>query len=212
MPLVSVADVKTYLGLTGSQDDALIASAASNASAIAEQETNRTFAVSSNVSRTYSTDGQTALVVHDMPLSDATRVVTYVGVEQAADTGYWLLPDRRNPEVGTTIQLRRFDAYSVRRSFDWFDANLDSRLYGFASGTPNDLVITGTVGHPTLPRDVFQAVLSLAALLYWQAKAGASGIVTTPDGEDIDVSAERPRGWQKFLDDWRLRTAVVAVG
>jgi hypothetical protein len=60
-PLISLTDLKTYLGITGTSDDSLLASCASNASAIAAADTSRVFAVSSNVTRRYSTDGQTAL-------------------------------------------------------------------------------------------------------------------------------------------------------
>lgn len=210
-PLVTVQDVKTYLGITGSQDDALIASVASNASQIAERETGRTFAVASNVTRIYSTDGQSSLVVHDMPFTDSSRVVRMDGTELAESTGYWLLPDRRNPETSTTIQLRNFYAGWNVRSFGWFDANLDSPRYWGRSGTPNDLSITGVVGHPTLPLDVFEAVRALAALLYFRAKAGATGIITTPDGDEIDVSASRPLGWTEFVEHWRIRTAVITT-
>ena len=38
-PLVTLAEVKAYLGVTGTQDDARIASAASNASIMAERDT-----------------------------------------------------------------------------------------------------------------------------------------------------------------------------
>jgi hypothetical protein len=210
-PLVTIAELKTYLGITGAQDDSLLASVASNASIIAERETGRTFAVSSNVTRIYSTDGQAALIVHDMPMSDGTRVVRMDGTDLVADSGYWLLPDRRNPDVGTTIQLRHFSAGWNRWSFNWFDGNYDSPRYQAGRGTPNDLSITGVVGHPTLPLDVFEAVRALAALLFWRAKAGASGIVTTPLGDEVDVSVSRPRGWEEFVEHWRIRTAVVAT-
>jgi hypothetical protein len=208
-PLVTIAELKTYLGITGAQDDALLASVASNASIIAAAETGRTFAVESNVTRRYSTDGQASLIVHDMPYSDGSRVVTMDGTALVADSGYWLLPDRRNPDVSTTIQLRHFEVGWNRRSYNWFDGNLDRRPY--FSGTPNDLVITGVVGHPTLPLDVFEAVRALAALLFWRAKAGASGIITTPLGDEIDVSVDRPRGWPEFVAKWRIRTAVAPV-
>jgi hypothetical protein len=209
--LVTVSELKTYLGLTGSNDDALLASVASNATAIAQDETGRIFAVESNVTRTYSTDGQASLVVHDMPREDATRVVSYAGVDQTEDTGYWLLPDRRSNEVSTIIQLRRYDVGWANRSYSWFDANLDSPRAALGDAQPNNLVITGTWGHPTRPDSVFENIRRLAALLYWQAKAGASGIVSTPTGEEIDVAASRPPGWDEFVTHWRIRTAVVLV-
>ena len=185
---------------------------ASNATAIAQDETGRIFAVESNVTRTYSTEGQSSLIVHDMPRTDTTRTVTYAGVAQTLDTGYWLLPDRRTNEVSTTIQLRRYDVGWANRSFNWFDANLDSWRAGYGDTAPNNLVITGVWGHPTRPDSVFENIRRLAALLYWQAKAGASGIVSTPSGEEIDVAASRPPGWQEFVDHWRIRTAVAAAG
>lgn len=212
MPLVSLPELKTYLGLTGTGDDLLLASVASNATAIAERETGRVFSVASNVTRRYSTDGQAALVVHDMPYSDSSRTVTLDGVSLTQDTHYWLLPDRRNPEVSTTIQLRHFEVGWNIRHFNWFDANYDSPRYQTARATPNDLVITGVAGHPshTLSGDVVENVRRLAALLYWQAKAGASGFVTAPDGTQIDLAATRPPGWDEFVTRWRIRTAVSA--
>lgn len=209
-PLVTLPELKTYLGLTGTQDDLLIASVASNATHIVEQDTSRRFAVSSNVTRRYSTDGNASLIVHDMPYSDSSRTVAYNGVALTQDTDYWLLPDRRNPETSTTIQMRHFSAESWRHHPQWFDRNYDRRpLY---AGTPNDLVITGVEGHPThsLRLDVRQKATELAALLYWQAKAGRSGFVTAPDGTEVDLSADRPDGWERFINDWRIRTAVSA--
>jgi hypothetical protein len=150
--LISLPELKTYLGITGTSDDSLLASCASNASAIAAADTSRVFAVSSNVTRRYSTDGQTALTVHDRPYNDATRVVSWLGVALVQDTNYWLLPDRRNPDVGTVIQLRPFDlGQSDYYKADplWWDKNLDRRRW--AGGVPNDLVVTGTEGHPSCP-------------------------------------------------------------
>src|SRR5690242_15031818 len=98
-PLVSLTELKTHLKITGTSDDALLASCASNASQTAERDTSRIFAVSSNVTHIYSTDGQSSLVVHDRPYADATRVVTWNGVTLTEGTGYWMLQDRRNPLV-----------------------------------------------------------------------------------------------------------------
>jgi hypothetical protein len=51
-PLPSTTDVKTYLGITGSGDDALIASLIPMGVAQAERDTGRTFSSASNTSRT----------------------------------------------------------------------------------------------------------------------------------------------------------------
>lgn len=211
-PLVSLAELKTYLGLTGTADDSIIASAASNASIMVERDTGRTFAVTSNVTRKYSTNGEALLTIHDRPVTDTTRVVTLTGVTLTETEGFWLLPDWRDNRTSTQIQLRYFDrsrADWYKADPFWFDKNLDR--YPFSQGTPNDLVITGVEGHPVLPLDVFEWVRRLAAFLYWQAKGGASGFVQSPEGQEFDLSADRPPGYERFVRDWILRTAVVGV-
>jgi hypothetical protein len=211
-PLVSLDELKTYLKITGTSDDQLLASCASNASITAERDTGRIFAVSSNVQHVYSTDDASSLTIHDRPYNDATRVVSWQGVDQVEGSGYWMLQDRRNPDVSVTIQLRYYDRTRgdwYKASPDWFDRNLDQ--LDRRGSVPNDLVITGTVGHPQLPLDVKEAVLGLAALYFWQRKSGASGVVKTPTGEQVDL-AELADTYANFVKNWRIRTAVAIVG
>jgi hypothetical protein len=212
MPLVTLTELKDYLGVTGTADDLRIDSAASNASIMAERDTGRVFAVSSNVTRRYSTDGQAAITIHDRPYTDTVRTVSLGGAALTADQGYWFLPDRRNPDVSVTIQLRPFDTSRAdwyKAYPNWFDANLDSPRW-LAGGAPNDLVITGVEGHPTLPADVKQAVLELAAFLYWSAKSGASGFVQTPQGDQVELG-DYPQSYKDMVRNWRIRTAVASV-
>jgi hypothetical protein len=211
-PLVSLDELKQYLKITGTSDDQLLASCASNASITAERDTGRIFAVSSNVQHVYSTDDAYSMTIHDRPYNDATRVVTWQGVTQTEDSDYWMLQDRRNPDVSVTIQLRYYDRSRgqwYKASPDWFDRNLDQ--LDRRGSIPNDLKITGTVGHPQLPLDVKQAVTELAALMFWQAKSGASGIVASPTGETIDL-AELSDNYARFVKNWKIRTAVQVVG
>lgn len=208
-PLISLADLKTYLGLTGTQDDALLASCASNASVVAERRTSRVFAVSSNTTMVYSTDGQASITIHDRPRTDAARTVTLDGVTLTEDSDYWLLPDRRNPDIATTIQFRYYDRTRTdwyKASPDWFDRNLDHPSN--SSITPNAVRIAGVVGHPELPLDVREAILTYAAWLYWRRKSGASGFVELPNGENLDLTNE-PSTFLAFIRDWRIRTAVA---
>jgi hypothetical protein len=209
-PLVTLTELKDFLGKTGTDDDLLIASIASNATAMAERDTGRIFAVTSNTTLRYSTDGQTSLVIHDRPYNDATRSVQVAGVTMTEGTNVWFLTDRRNPDVSCTIQLRQYDRGWYARSFAWFDANLDSPKYAGAGGAPNDLVITGTVGHPVTPGDVKQAVLELAAWLYWRAKGGVSSFAETLSGTDVDL-ALLPMAYQVMVKNWQIRTSVASV-
>ena len=207
-PLVTLDELKAYLGVTGNADDVRIASAASNASIMAERDTGRTFAVTSNTTRVYSTDGQASLVIHDRPFSDPTRVVTLDGATMTEDSSVWFLPDRRDPAATTTIQLRHYDKSNpnwYKADPMWWDKNLDSGRW--FTGTPNDLTITGVVGHPQLPLDVHQAVMELAAFLYWRERSGASGTVQTPQGDLIELG-EFPEAYRAMVRNWRIRTAV----
>jgi hypothetical protein len=207
-PLVTLDELKVHLKVTGTADDLLIASAASNASIMAERDTGRTFAVTSNTTRRYSTDGQASIVIHDRPYSDPARTVTLNGATVTEGSGVWFLPDRRNQDVTTTVQLRHYDTSRAdwyKADPQWFDKNLDHPRY--AQGSPNDLVIEGVVGHPAITPDVRQAVLELAAFLYWNAKAGASGFVQTPQGDQVELG-EYPESYRLMVKNWRIRTAV----
>lgn len=210
-PIVTLTEIKNYLGKTGTDDDVLIASIASNASAMAESDTGRYFAVSSNVTTRYSTDGQTALTIHDRPYNDSTRVVQLLGVTLVEGTNVWFLPDRADPDATHTIQLRYFwkNNWYVR-DFYWFDGNHDNPRWAAAVGSPNDLVITGTVGHPVTPPDVKMAVLELAAFLYWRAKGGASSYSQTLTGTEVDLTL-LPMAYQEMVKNWTVRTFVAAV-
>jgi hypothetical protein len=212
MPAPTLSELKTYLGLTGSGDDALLTSAINSGTAQAEHDTSRTFSYASNTTRDYSTDGQVLVQITDIPKTDATRVVTLNGVALTETQGYWLLPDRRNPDISTTIQLAAFDTNRAdwfKADPMWWDKNLDMfwRRYG---AIPLDLRITSFVGHPTWTADVYEQVRFLAAWFYWRAKSGASGVIQTPTGEEIDLGAE-PVSSPVFVHNWRIRTAVAGV-
>jgi len=210
MPLPTVSDLKTYLGITGAQDDALLAQCIIDAVGKAERDTGRVFAAASNVRTTYSTDGQAWLTVHDRPFTDPSRTVTIDGVTSTEGTNVWFLPDRRDQNITASVQLRYFDRSRpdwYKSDPYWFDKNLDSPRYG--SGTPNDLVITGIIGHPFPDDDVVGAIRLLEAWLYWNAKSGASGVVQLPTGENLDLEAEPPR-YAEFVRNWKIRTAVAS--
>ncbi len=215
MSIVSLAEVKTYLGLTGTGDDQLISTCIVAAQARIEQDTNRTFSYSSNVTRTYSTDGAPSMLIRDVPYAASSNsiTVTLTGATLTANAGYWFLPDRRNPDVSVTIQLRMYNRNQrdwYKANPNWWDANMDNPRYWYAVGTPNDLVISGPEGHPQVPGDVVSMCKVMAALLYWQAKSGASGTIATPTGDTIDLT-QNPVGYDEFVKSWRILTAVESV-
>ena len=216
MSIVSLAEQKTFMGLTGTQDDQLISNLILQAEAQIEGDTGHTFAYSSNTTSVYSTDGEATVRVRDIPAAASnTRTIRLSGALLTENVNVWLLPDRNNPEVSTLIQLRPFDRSRPdwwKAYPNWFDANMDSPRYWASLGSPNDLVITGPEGHPTpTPADVIGMCKLKTQLLYWQNKAGASGTVTTPTGDLIDLSARDPVGYPEFVRAWRIRSAVAGV-
>lgn len=209
-PLPSLSDIKTYVGLTGSQDDALLNSLRVDAIAAAGRDTGRTFSASSNTTTMYSSDGNSSLTVHDRPITDASRIVTLAGTTMTENVNVWFLPDRRDPNISTTIQLRVYDQSRgewYKSDPMWWDKNLDRRGYG--PGYPNDLIISGILGIPFPASDVCWAVKFKWASLYWQAKSSASGVVSTPGGTEIDVEGESRR-YDRFVSQWSIRTAVAS--
>lgn len=205
--LPTLADLKTYLGITGAQDDVLITQIITDAVGKAERDTGRTFAAASNTTTRYSTDGQSSLIIHDRPYTDPSRTVTLGGVTMVEGTNIWFLPDRRDQNITATIQLKYYDRQGewYKGVFDWFGKNLDNPRY--LSGSPNDLVISGIIGMPFPDDDVVGAIRLLMAWLYWNAKSGASGVVQLPTGESLDLEAE-PDRYAEFVTNWRIRTAV----
>lgn len=208
-PLPSLSDAKAYLGLTTTGDDTLLTSLLATAISQAEHDTGRTFSSGSNATTTYSTNGEPLLIIHDRPLTDASRVVTLSGTTLTEGTNVWFLPDRRDENITTTIQLRYF-GLGPYRDFNWFDGNHDNPRYRMG-GQPKDLVITGIKGQPFPSQDIVGGILNLLAVLYWKAKSGASGTVQGPTGEIVDIG-ELDILYARFVERWRIRTAVTAVG
>ena len=209
--LVSLAELKTYLGITGTSDDLLLASIASNASAQAERDTSRYFAVRSNHTERYSTNGQHSLRIYDVPYTDASRTITWLSAPLTQDTNVWLLPDETNSEVSTTIQIQHFDPTRgewYKSNPFWFDAGLD--LPNRSGSSPNDLVVTGVHGHPETPPDVKQAVTELAVWLYYRAKSGASGQVILPSGGTVELT-DYPPVYREFVRRWGVNTGVAVI-
>src|SRR5438552_5407653 len=203
-PLPSASDVKTYLGLTGTGDDALLAERVNAAIAMAEHDTGRTFSSSSNATRRYSTNNETWLVIDDRPLVDASRTVTWMGstlVENVTNPQLgqvWFLPDRRDPNITTSVQVRMFDTAGQWYKADpnWFDKNLDWRRWG--SAYPLDLAIAGIIGHPFPAQDVVSNIIVAAAYLYWRAKSGATGTAYNLQSEPVSLD-DMPPEYQAFL-------------
>lgn len=210
-PLPSVTDVKTYLGLTTTGDDAIITERLATAIGMAERDTGRTIASGSNSVTRYSSNGDSVLQIHDRPYTDGSRTVTWNGVSMVEGTNVWFLPDRRDQNITASLQIRFFNQTGEWYKTDpyWWDKNLDRR--GFGASLPNDIVVSGIIGMPFPKSDITGAILVLTAFLYWRAKSGASGTAYDITGDSFSL-AETPPEYQRFVADWRVRSAVAKVG
>jgi len=214
MSLPTRSDLKTYLGLTSTTDDALIDQLLPIGLALAERDTGRTFASGSNTTTTYSSNGDALIAIHDRPVSDPSRVVTWQGATlttTGTSANAWFLPDRRDQNISTQLQIRPFDtgrADWFKADPMWFDKNLDVRRW--PAGMPNDISITGIIGHPFPRNEVSGGILILDAYLYWRAKSGATGAAFAITGEEVSL-AQTPPEYQEFVRTWRVRTAVAGV-
>jgi len=209
--LPSRTDLKTYLGLTTTDDDSLIDQLLPIGVALAERDTGRTFSAASNTTTKYSSNGDALIAIHDRPLTDASRTVSWQGATLTEGTNAWFLPDRRDPNITTQLQLRPFDtgrADWFKADPYWFDKNLDWSRW--PSGMPNDITITGILGIPFPRSEVTGAILVLDAFLYWRAKSGASGAAFDLNGAEVSL-AQTPPEYQQFVRDWRVYLGAAGV-
>ncbi len=150
--LITLAEVKTALGVTNNSQDAKITQAIPEASTAIRNYVDRDFEtpVSASADRTYYYDGSGVLEIDD---AQTVTAVTLDGVpltpdefsaEPASNGPFsWIfLPERKwsiNPQMG-------------------FTRNLDN-LWWRATGKPQVVVVTGTWGWPTVPEDVKRAAI-----------------------------------------------------
>lgn len=220
--LTDLRSVKAYLAIPTSDtrwDDLLGGEGGGGvnlieaASAKFEQATNRKFSLSSNnTTYTFSTEGQSDLLIPDLQLSP-TPTVTLLGAALTANASFWLIPDPQDRATTTHIQLKSFgigqSAYWYKAFPNWFDANLD-RYPFFEMGSPLDLAITGTWGHLPIPDDVIFAVTILTSWFFKRKDAIPTNLIFNPDGSTSDMH-DWPTEVLDAVHNWRLRQWVTAI-
>lgn len=153
--LVTLADLKTALGITDADSDTRLQQAIENASAAIRSYVDRPFEtpVTASSTRSYAYDGSGVLEIDD---AQTVTAVVQDGITLTADeysaepflapiTWLFLPPYSRpgSPEMG-------------------FTRNLD-RLWWKTYEAPQIVQVTGTWGWPTIPKDVEQAAIYTAA-------------------------------------------------
>lgn len=170
----TVAELKSYLGISGAGDDALLAALLDRASAAIDAYTNRSFAAgyATRYFDAAAVDGD--VLTLDGDLFEATTVTTGEG---RTVTRYWLLPRNAGPPYH---QIKLKEAAEA----DWaFDTDGEIEVYG----------LWGYSAEP--PDDVVHACIRLAAYYYKQKDAQVfdvtalpeQGVISVPKGLPADV-------------------------
>ncbi len=174
MAYAPVTELRTYLGISGTADDALLASLLERATAAVEAYTRRRF-VATAATRLYDRESVEATTLHlDMPLLDVTRIAID-GVEH--DVHSCILLPRNGP---------RYDA--IMRHAGWGSV----------------IAITGRWGwSETPPADIVHATVRWAAYMYRQRDAQVFDTTALPDSGVITVPAGIPADVRVLLELYR---------
>jgi len=203
-------DIASTTGRASTTNLDLLLTAASD---FLERATGRIITASaSNTARTFSSDGRDAITIPDLRTASGVTLQSSV---LAADSTYYLLPSRQQPESGVTmytgIQLRAFGTYDYRSNPEWFDRNLDSPYWTMRrNGLPNDLVITGLWGWTTVPSQWKFTALILAGYYYKRPDSLLANVAITPEGNVLNYG-ELPPEVRDLIDLWRLTDHVVTI-
>ena len=169
----SLADLKTYLGVGTTTDDALLSQCLSRAQGFIEAQTGRVFEASADTTKTFDAaacvladeEGRQLTLSTSVTNGDGTTVASsqYV-TEPRTTTPYWALRLKANASVAWTY-----------------------------SDTPEGAIsIVGRWAYSTsAPADVAQATVALAAYFYRQRGAEATGMEQVMSGSGVVMMPPR---------------------
>lgn len=182
MAYATIAELKSYLGITEGTDDTLLSNLLDRASAAIDAYTGRSFEASYGT-RYYNSDAVDGDVLTlDGDLYSASSITN--GEDQSI-TEYWLLPRNAGPPY-FQIKLKEASDYS------WsFDTNGEIEVYG----------LWGYSNEP--PDDVVHACIRLAAYWYRQKDAQVFDVTALPEQGVITVPKGMPPDVKLLLDRYR---------
>lgn len=203
----TLADLKEYLQISDSSDDTFLTNATNRAGAYIEDFCGRRFASSS---RTYvlSGDGTNRLYLHDWPITTVTSVY-----------GSCAHYPRHFTSTGGSVQsteLVNSDYYFIA-NIGGSDEGKD-HILNVASGSPyssatgvwdlgeQNFEVVATTGYSTIPADLYQASIEVAATIYNSGKHGTLGKISlATDGGSTAFELERgiPKGTIATLKRYR---------
>lgn len=190
----TVADLKTYLGITGAADDTLLTNLLSRAQKAIEVYTGRVFKCAADTTRKFivgqDTEGDT--LYFDEDLCQVTSVSNDAdGTPRALtkDTDYVTLPRNRTPWYGFKILTST------------------SEFWDYTDDPETGVTVTGRWAYSiTPPDDIVHACIRLAGYFYRQKDAGVFDVTAIPDAGVIQIPQGIPRDVKVILDGYRKPT------
>lgn len=186
-------DVKTYAGINGSGDDALISDLIGRAQAAIDAYTGRTFETgTSDTTRKFTVgiDTEGKILYLDEDLADITSIVTNADGGADAETlttgDYITHPRNRTPYFSIEI-LSSSDE-------EWF----------YTTDRENGVTVEGKWAYSTTPpADIVHACIRLATYYYRQKDAGVFDVTAIPDAGIIQIPQGIPKDVKMILDVYK---------
>jgi len=189
MALVTTAIVKTYLGISSSNDDDLLDDCIENAQGIIEAFTHRVFDVSSATVKKFDAqadvNGRVLSFTSGLELAaEPTAVANGDGTALVADTDYVVTPTNAYPAYGLTMLQSSSNYWQGKSNGDMINAISVTGKWGYT--------VSGSV-----PKDIVQAATRLSAFLYRQRDTNADtdrtvivdGVTILPSSVPQDVKS-----------------------
>jgi hypothetical protein len=193
----TATQLKTYLGISDSGDDTLLADLLTRAQVAIETYCNRKFE-KATATRYYRADalgpdpgparqaGTQAVLLLDEDLL-AVTTLTNGDATVIPAAGYWLEPRNSSPK------------FYIRLKSD----------YSWSFTTDGEISVAGDWGYSTTaPADIVQATLRLAAFFYRQKDAQVFDTVASPELGVITVPKGIPVDIRLLLDPYRKRVSA----
>ena len=192
MAYTTVANLKSYLGVTGTTDDALLGYLVNRAQQAIDSYCGRTFESSADATHkfTVGVDTDDNILYLDDDLCQITSIITNADasspVTLSSTTDYFTHPRNRTPY----------------HAIELFDSSTNSWTY--TTNSQNGVTVAGRWAWSlTAPDDVAHACTRLAGYFYRQKDAGVFDVTAIPDAGVIQVPQGIPKDVQLILDKYK---------
>lgn len=191
MAYTSVSALKSYAGITGTTDDALLLELVIRAQAAIDHYCGRTFESATDATHYFTVDEDTDddILYLDDDLCQITSIVTDADASSPVtltDTEYVTVPRNRTP----------YHAIKLLSSSD--------NSWTYTYDAQNGVTVTGRwAWSVTAPDDITHACTRLAAYYYRQKDAGVFDTTAIPDAGVIQIPQGIPADVKIMLNDYR---------